>query len=289
MPRARRSAVVAFAILIGAAGLALAAPSGANATTYRYWSYWYGTANSTWVYSSAGPASRVPSDRGVEGWHFVVSSGGADGKPPRVSPNYESLCPNSPAPVAGHKRVAVVTDSGIASDAPPGQSPPTTQVSCLTPSTAANGAQVLSMATSVRTDRGLICGLGGYPSGECAPVVGTAVGSAGSTAPTPKPAKAAQKPSGASASASSTHPATTTATSSTAGLPTPATSAPTSQGTITGAPQPDHAVVAAGDQVPYVRNAGASSNTGPIIGTVVGLALAIGLGTFAFVRSRRRR
>ncbi len=155
----------------------------AEATTYRYWTYWWGSgtgkAATGWTFASQGPASHAVGDTWVLGWRFATSSA-TSSTPPRQSPDFAALCPTLASPVAGAVRVALVIDYGTTADAPPGQRPPLTtsvRVECLTlPLTPApRGSTALNSATPavvVRQDtNGLICALDGYPVGECAPVI----------------------------------------------------------------------------------------------------------------------
>lgn len=181
---------------------------GAQATAYRYWTYWDGS-GSTWVYSSVGPASTVPQDGTVQGWRFAVTQGvRGQGEQPRigVAEAFGQFCAASPAP-SGMKRVAVVFDFGVVADAPEGQTPPAAQGTCVIAPQAATGARILSQAATIRTDRGLVCAIGGYPAGECAPAI---------SAPSPSPRH--QEPAGTGRSdASPSAPKTTAPDTGSAG------------------------------------------------------------------------
>ena len=172
MSRGALRAAVATAVTV-LATLALTVPA-AQATTYRYWTYWAGDTDG-WTYSPVGPASDVPEDGTVQGWRFTVTEGvRGQGKSPRlgVSQAFAQFCGSTPA-APGHKRVAVVLDFGDASDAPGGQAPPAARGTCVETEMSATGARILSSAAQVRTDRGLVCAIAGYPAGECAPAVET--------------------------------------------------------------------------------------------------------------------
>jgi hypothetical protein len=159
----------------------------AVASAYRYWTYWSATATGSWTFSPVGPASAVPRDGAVEGWRFAVSTGTrGQGAQPRIPPAeaFQRFC-GAVSPRAGTKRVAVVFDFGDATDAPPGQTPPASRGACAQVPTGATGSQLLQSVADVRAEGGLVCALGGYPVGECAPAV--ADPQAGS-APKPKPA-----------------------------------------------------------------------------------------------------
>ncbi len=161
---------LALAAALAVAGAVGAAP--AYATSYRYWTYWSGSGND-WTFSAVGPAGATPADGTVQGWRFAVTEGvRGQGNAPRLAPAaaFRQFCGATP-PAAGRKRVAVVLDFGDPADAPPGQSPPPARGTCVVAAPAATGAQLLSDAVTVRTDRGLVCALAGYPAGECAPAV----------------------------------------------------------------------------------------------------------------------
>lgn len=159
-------------------------PAPASATSYRYWTYWSG-AGPTWAFSQVGPASAVPKNGAVEGWRFAVSTGtrGQEAQP-RIAPKtaFAQFCGEA-TPPAGQKRVVIVFDFGDASDAPPGQSPPQSRGTCVQIERDATGAEILSQAADIRVEGGLVCAIGGYPRGECAPAV----------TPTPRPTPTPRK------------------------------------------------------------------------------------------------
>jgi hypothetical protein len=250
--------VLAATVLVAAIGPVLAAGS-ADATTYRYWTYWWGSGTGKtgtgWTFASAGPDSQVLADTGVVGWRFATTStvGGAK---PRQSATFAELCPQLSAPVVGSVRVALVVDYGTLADAPPGQQPPTAttvRVECLTLPLAPRptGTRVLDAVPPAgiptRIEKGLVCALDDYPVGECAPVVAapaptTAPPTAGGT-PAPTPSRSASPTSGprspAPASAS-TGRATVPGTTPTSGAAAGTTAAPTAAPT-TGASAADSA------------------------------------------------
>ena len=167
---------------IGAAIAASIAVVGITATpaaadTYRYWSYW-NAADGAWSMAMTGGADRILNDGDVDGWRF-----GAFGLETTITPRTDAdlvtLCPVLAAEEAaeGEIRVAVVVDPGTASVAPEGETPGDVIVSCLTLPAGTNGNQALEAAAEVRFDGGLICGVNGYPAGECGPKVDDALGS----------------------------------------------------------------------------------------------------------------
>jgi hypothetical protein len=160
----RRAATLA---LCGVAALALVAGWGstpADATSYRFWSYWSG--GSDWTFASQG-ASRRPADGAVEGWRFAISEASSSATPPRHSPSFARLCSDTD-PVEGSKRVGLVIDPGTSSDAPDGETPSALVATCVVVPVDANGYDVLVTAgAQLRTDGALICGINGYPAAEC--------------------------------------------------------------------------------------------------------------------------
>lgn len=173
---------LACALAAAAIAFAVSSAGPASATDYRYWTYWSGTAGG-WTFSSVGPASAVPADGDVEGWRFAVSRGvRGQGAEPRIAARaaYRQFCGDQPA-ASGKKRVAVVFDFGTAAEAPTAQAPPAPRGTCVEAPDSATGAAILSQAATVRSDDGLVCAIGGYPQGECAPAV-----SAASASPRPE-------------------------------------------------------------------------------------------------------
>ena len=75
-PRRVTAAALAVAVLGVPVTLVLAvalAPA-AEASTYRYWSYWWGERpdrSATWQYASQGPATHTVADTWVLGWRFA--------------------------------------------------------------------------------------------------------------------------------------------------------------------------------------------------------------------------
>ena len=169
-PAARRLTRRCALLLVVALAASLAGVWGAqqaDATSYRFWSYW--TGGSDWTFSSQGAARRPP-DGSVDGWRFAVSPASSSTIPPRHSPSFDSLCGKTPAQ-DGKKRVGLVVDSGLAGDAPGGESPPPTIATCVVVPEDANGYDVLMTVATLRSDQGLICGINGFPAAECgAPV-----------------------------------------------------------------------------------------------------------------------
>ncbi|MCZ3388832.1 MAG: hypothetical protein LH645_06825 [Actinomycetia bacterium] len=155
--------LAAFFATLAVLGTWRAAP--AEATSYRFWSYWLG-GNSDWSFSSQG-ASRRPADGTVDGWRFAISEASSSTIPPRHSSSFGRICGSTDA-VQGSKRVGLVVDFGTTSDAPDGETPRALISTCVVAPVDANGYEVLDLAAvQMRTNSGLVCGLNGYPATEC--------------------------------------------------------------------------------------------------------------------------
>ncbi len=302
---AQRAATVVVGVLIAlpltlAGLLADAAP--AQASTYRYWTYWWGTgtgpSHTGWKFASQGPASHGLGDRWVLGWRFSTTSV-TGGTSPRQSPSYDSLCPGRPA-VAGSVRVALVIDYGTKSDAPPGETPPrstSVRVECEVLSTSSNpsGSTVLREASPgvvVRSDNGLICALDGYPRSECAPVIAdpaptptpsrtvpsprptptSAPTHASTSGPVPSATPAGRPPTGTAATAAPSSPASGAAGGA---APAPTTSAgAAAAATASVSPSESYLPAAAGAAATTAAEGAASTPLGVLVGGLLVAALA---------------
>lgn len=166
-----RSAGPALSVLlVGALAIVLAAP--AQASAYRFWTYWQaGPGETAWTYATQGPATAVPEDGAVEGWSFAISSdAGALDAAPSVAPDFATVCGDVTA-TDGTKRIALVVDSGAPGIAPEGEAPFEQRAECVVIDQDATAYDVLRSVLEVRTENGLVCGLGGYPARECAPIL----------------------------------------------------------------------------------------------------------------------
>lgn len=183
MPRPVR----AVACLAAAIVVTITATGSAHASAFRYWTYWRGD-DGSWTFSSAGPAFVIPQDGDVDGWRFGISTeAGSAAGAPATEPSFDAVCGDMVAP-EGQKRVALIIDPGSVAQAPPAQSPPPSVTTCVVIAGDATGYDVLRSVTTVRVnDKGLVCGVGGYPTGECAPVLSddevAAITAAGGSAP----------------------------------------------------------------------------------------------------------
>jgi hypothetical protein len=154
-----------LAVLVTALAMLTLPPSFAHAEDgYRYWSYfqWDGT---QWAYALSGADSTTPADGAVEGWRFATS--GSTPRTPRAAGDFATICAAAP-PEVGRKRVAVVIDQGTVEDAPAGDTPdPAVGGTCVVAAPEATGAEVVGAVAALRTEQGVICGVGGYPATVC--------------------------------------------------------------------------------------------------------------------------
>ncbi|HEY3513299.1 MAG TPA: SCO2322 family protein [Kribbella sp.] len=193
----RRTLRLVLSLLAGLLLAGTVATSARAEDGYRFWGYYQWT-NGQWAFSQKGADAFVPADGAVEGWRFAL--GGAKPRVPRAAGDFEQICGKTPAET-GKKRVALVVDPGTPEDAPAGETPGQAKGTCVVTDPKANGAKILAAAAPVRIEKGLTCGVAGYPSKGCgdqvknikvpatdAPVtllVGPPVGSTATPAPEP--------------------------------------------------------------------------------------------------------
>ncbi|MGN6751769.1 MAG: SCO2322 family protein [Intrasporangium sp.] len=165
----RRSVRLALVALLAAAfGLMTTAP--AHAAAYRFWGF-YQLANGSWDFAQKGPEQTVPKDGAVDGWRFAVSDeNGA--RYPRAVLTFEQVCGTTPAE-SGKKRVGLVVDFGRPADADQGGTPPAPTAKCAVVGTDATSLDVLRTAGELRVEKGLVCGVDGYPATGCGGAVKT--------------------------------------------------------------------------------------------------------------------
>lgn len=236
MTSRRRAIVTALAVAVAVVVPSAVLPAASQAAAYRYWSYWVGT-DAAWDFATVGPAFRVPADGTLEGWRFSVS--GVEGnRTPAFDADFEAVCGDT-APEEGRKRVAVVVDPGLPADAPDGEQPPGAWAMCVVAEPRATGYDVLRAAATVRTERGLICGIGGYPARGCAEVIADPTPTPAPTKspkPSPKPTRtpeATQAPDPVGTPSSPAEPSTSASSS-----PTPTVDEASSQPTASATPEP---------------------------------------------------
>ncbi|CAB4907222.1 unannotated protein [freshwater metagenome] len=257
----------------------LAAP--VQASEYRYWTYWTSTTQD-WAFSSLGPAFRPADESIIEGWRLAVTGVDAT-KPPRVevADVYVRAC-GDVTPKAGILRIAVVLDYGTSADAPVDESPPGLVIACAAVPEGSTGFDALKSITDIRSERGFVCGLSGYPATGCGretvepssePHIEPA--SEPSAEPTPSPRESfSSTPTTESPHA---QPLQTSSSPSTASWS--AIAVPTNTSASTVAPE---TVSSAKTATPT------SSGTGPLLAIVV-LAGIVSLGVLAWTRSRGRQ
>ncbi|MFL6179166.1 MAG: SCO2322 family protein [Actinomycetes bacterium] len=296
----RRAASLALVVAMAAALVGAWGAAPAEATSYRFWSYW--TGGSDWTFSSQG-ASRRPPDGGVDGWRFAISPASSSTIPPRHSPSFDKLCGGTPAQ-DGRKRVGLVVDFGTTQDAPDGESPPARISTCAVVPDDANGYEVLMTVAQLRTDSGLICGINGYPANEC----GVAVPDP-TTSPTQQPQQGGGQNNGQDSSGTGSGGGSTGASQekrSGGGAASGATSSPddqthsnsnndrsddkrgepTASESAKATPEvSDDASAAAATAT--TATAGSASSGSPL-GLIVGVVLILGIGAAAFAFTRRR-
>ncbi|MER5601849.1 SCO2322 family protein [Streptomyces sp. NPDC002265] len=163
MSRRRAAAALLTAVLLpllGAAGQA-------QATGYRYWSFWDRTGTG-WTYATQGPATARPDDGDVQGFRFAVSADSQDASRPRGAADFATICAKTPAR-DGSKRVALVIDFGTPADAPSGERPPAARTACAqVPSDASTAEALAAVAKPLRYDtNALLCAIAGYPQQGC--------------------------------------------------------------------------------------------------------------------------
>lgn len=131
---------------------------------YRFWGY-YQWSSGQWVFAQKGSDQVVPADGGVEGWRYAV--GGAKPRVPRAVGDFDAICGKTAAET-GKKRVAVVVDPGTPEDAASGETPGQVTGTCVVTDPKASGAKILAAIAPVRIEKGLTCGIDGYPAKGCA-------------------------------------------------------------------------------------------------------------------------
>ncbi|MFJ5061653.1 SCO2322 family protein [Streptomyces nigra] len=157
----------ALAVLLAALVLTAGAAQAAQATGYRYWSFWDRDGGS-WSYASLGPSLSRPDDGDVQGFRFAVSEDSQDATRPRGAAEFAVICARTPAR-DGKKRVALVLDFGTAADAPSGERPPARRTVCARVAPDATTADALAaVAGPLRYDsNALLCAIDGYPRKGC--------------------------------------------------------------------------------------------------------------------------
>ncbi|AOR34617.1 hypothetical protein BFF78_29405 [Streptomyces fodineus] len=166
----------AASLLVAALVLSAAGTGQAQATGYRYWSFWERTGGH-WTYATQGPSVARPDDGAVEGFRFAVSEDSADASRPRGAADFGTICAGTPAK-SGTKRVALVLDFGSPADAPSGERPPAGRTACArVPADATTADALAAVAPPLRYDgNALLCAIAGYPKKGCGEQVSASSG-----------------------------------------------------------------------------------------------------------------
>jgi len=200
LARVHRAAITLFLVML--AGVAIAAP--AQAAAYRYWGYFH-LEKGAWAFAQSGPEQFIPKDGAVEGWRFAVADESSV-RDPRATPTFDTLCAATKV-AAGTKRVGLVIDYGRPADSADGTEPPAVRATCVAVPEKATGSDVLVAAgATLRLEKGLTCGIDGWPAAGCGPAVDPVPAAAASpdtdvTIPAPTPSADADA-AGASSSTS---------------------------------------------------------------------------------------
>jgi len=161
-----RLTTVVLAMLAALAGVvAFSAPAQAE-PGYTFWGYYHLTAG-RWVASSKGADAFTPEDGSVEGFRYATTTESDFDRPPRALPSFADVCAGTDA-ANGQKRVALVIDYGTTQDAPEGDTPQQAEAACAVVPAAATAQQALESVEPVRIEKGLVCGIAGFPSAGCA-------------------------------------------------------------------------------------------------------------------------
>ena len=139
---------------------------------YKYWNYFH-VEDGKYVFAQTGPADFTPKDGAVEAYRYGLSST-ADGLPAphrrrRRTPSTTSAPAPRPKPARSWSGCCSTTaprPTPTAARRRPSRGPPAPAVP-----TKANGQQVLDAVADVRLEKGLTCGIDGYPVKGCSVTV----------------------------------------------------------------------------------------------------------------------
>ena len=162
----RRSAAALLTLLLTALLLGGTAGAASAADGYRYWGY-YHVKDGDFAFATTGPAGYTPKDGDTEAYRFGASTQ-SQGIKPRADlskVDFATVCADTKA-AAGKKRVAVLIDYGTAADAD-GATVPKPRAACAQVAENANGQQVLAAVTKIRSSKGMVCAIDGYPATGC--------------------------------------------------------------------------------------------------------------------------
>lgn len=161
-----RARVVAAAFGIAAVAVSTVLGASAQATSFRYWSYWTGSSQG-WTFATVGPAFRAADERIVEGWRLAVTDVQGTSQPRHDAATLHDEACAEVQPVDGKLRIAVVIDFGTAADALPGDATADMSITCVVVDEGSTGFDALQAAAELRTESGLVCGIDGLPSSGC--------------------------------------------------------------------------------------------------------------------------
>jgi hypothetical protein len=167
----RRLLGVLVALLLPALYVVAGAGAASAASGYKYWNYFH-VEGGKYAFAQTGPADYKPRNGAVEAYRYGLSSS-AKGLQPRTGAttySFEKLCAGTKAQ-QGEKRVGVLVDYGTSADAAGGDTPPDPRGDCAVVPSNANGQQVLDAVSDLRVEKGLVCGIDGYPSTGCSVTV----------------------------------------------------------------------------------------------------------------------
>jgi hypothetical protein len=169
--RVRRRLAGLLALLVSLPTLLVAVAGPAQAADgYRYWNYFH-VQDGKYSFAQTGPGDFRPKDGSVEAFRYGLSSS-AKGLAPRTAAttySFDDLCRGTDA-AGGQKRVGVLIDYGTAADAD-GATPPKPRGDCAVVPSTATGQQVLDKVADLRAEKGLVCGIDGYPVKGCSTTV----------------------------------------------------------------------------------------------------------------------
>jgi len=143
------------------------------ADIYKYWGY-FSVADGAFVYATNGPGAAQPAEGSIEAYRYAAPADFNKPNLPRADlevVTFDSVCGESTA-ATGEKRVAVLVDYGVETDAANGETTPDPAAACAVVPDDASGLQVLQAAFGeVRTEDSSagpsVCGISGYPATGC--------------------------------------------------------------------------------------------------------------------------
>ena len=165
---ARRGPLRVVIAALFAATVAVLTTAPAHAAAYRFWGF-YQLTEGEWAFAQKGSDQTVPADGSVDGWRFAVSDENVT-RFPRGTLTFAAICGSTPAS-SGSKRVGLVVDYGRPADSADGTTPPAPTAVCAVVPTTATSTDVLRQAGELRTEKGLVCAVAGYPAAGCGDAV----------------------------------------------------------------------------------------------------------------------